>query len=99
MCAVPPQRRREAGSTSQGWECVIAALFVLAAVLLTVPAIVRAGRRARLDADRDAPARVLAFAVTGLPETHREWGRPCPPSSKRCAAGVLGGAPASAARV
>jgi hypothetical protein len=44
-------------------------------VLLTVPAVLRAGRRPRLDADRDCPARVLAFAVTGLPETHREWGR------------------------
>jgi hypothetical protein len=44
-------------------------------VLLVVPAGVRAAWRARLGADADAPARVLAFSVTGLPETHREWGR------------------------
>ena len=56
-------------------ERVIAALFVLAAVLLTVPAVVRAGRRARRTAEGDAPARLLAFAVTGLPETHHQWGR------------------------
>ena len=55
--------------------CVIAALFVFAAVLLTVPAVARAGRRARRDAGGDAPARLLALAVTGLPESHRDWGR------------------------
>ena len=56
-------------------ERVIAALFVLAAVLLTVPAVVRATGRARRTAEGDAPARLLAFAVTGLPETHHQWGR------------------------
>ena len=35
----------------------------------------RAGRRARRNAGGDAPARVLALAVTGLPESHRDWGR------------------------
>ena len=73
-------RRGRAGAArsapaARARECVIAALFVFAAVLLTVPAVVRAGRRARRDADGDAPARLLAFAVTGLPETHRDWGR------------------------
>jgi hypothetical protein len=36
---------------------------------------VRAARRARGNAEGDAPAKLLAFAVTGLPETHRHWGR------------------------
>ena len=40
-----------------------------------VPAVVRAGRRARRNAEGDAPARVLALAVTGLPETHDQWGQ------------------------
>jgi hypothetical protein len=43
-------------------------------VLLTVPAAVRAGR-ARRDAGGDAAARLLALAVAGLPESHRDWGR------------------------
>jgi hypothetical protein len=71
------RRRRAAAarpaSAARAEECVIAALFVLAAVLLTVPAAVRAGRRARR-ADGDAQAGVLALFVAGLPETHREWG-------------------------
>ncbi len=40
-----------------------------------MPAVVRAWHRARRNADADAPARLLAFAVTGLPESHRGWGR------------------------
>jgi hypothetical protein len=47
----------------------------LAAVLLTVPAVVRAARRARAESGADAPARVLELAVTALPASHREWGR------------------------
>ena len=39
-------------------------------MLLTVPAVVRARRTGG-----DAPARVLALAVTGLPESHRHWGQ------------------------
>ena len=69
-------------------ERVIAALFVFAAVLLTVPAVVRAGRRARRDAGGDAPARLLALAVTGLPESHRDWGRAmCAELETVCGAG------------
>ena len=49
-------------------------MFVFAVVLLTVPAVVRAGR-ARRDAGGDAAARLLALAVAGLPESHRDWGR------------------------
>ena len=60
---------------ARAWERVIAALFVLAAVFVMVPAVVRAGRRARRNAGGDAPARVLAFAVMGLPETHDQWGQ------------------------
>jgi hypothetical protein len=44
-------------------------------VLLAVATVVRAGRHARRIADGDAPARLLAFIVTGLPETHSQWGR------------------------
>ena len=73
-------RRRRSGAARRApatgaWGCVIAALFVFAAVLLTVPAVVRAWRRARRDAGGDAPAKLLALAVTGLPESHRDWGR------------------------
>jgi hypothetical protein len=64
---------RPAAATGAG-GCVIAALFVLAAVLLTVPAVVRAGRACR-DAGGDAAAKLLALAVAGLPESHRDWGR------------------------
>jgi hypothetical protein len=53
---------------------VIAALFVFAAVLLTVPTVLRAGRACR-GAAGDAPAKLLAFAVAGLPHSHRDWGR------------------------
>jgi hypothetical protein len=35
---------------------------------------VRTGRTCR-DAGGDAPARLLALAVAGLPESHRDWGR------------------------
>jgi hypothetical protein len=44
-------------------------------VLLTFPAVVRAGRRARHGVGGDAPARLLALAITGLPDSHRDWGR------------------------
>src|SRR4051794_13456577 len=54
-------------------ECVIAALFVFAAVLLVVPAFGRIGRRVRLGADGDVPMRLLALTVAGLSEHHREW--------------------------
>jgi hypothetical protein len=47
-------------------------LFVFAVVVWTVPAIVRAARRNR---GADAPARLLALAVTAIPESHRDWGR------------------------
>ena len=53
---------------------MIAALFVLAAILVTVRAVVRAGRACR-DAGGDAAAKLLALAVAGLPESHRDWGR------------------------
>ena len=53
---------------------MIAALFVLAAMLVTVRAVVRAGRACR-DAGGDAAAKLLALAVAGLPESHRDWGR------------------------
>ena len=43
-------------------------------MVLTVPAVVRAGRRARRSAGLDAQARLLAFAVMQLPDTHRQWG-------------------------
>jgi hypothetical protein len=56
------------------WRCVIAALFVFAAVLLTVPTVLRAGRACR-GAAGDAAAKLLAFAVAGLPHSHRDWGR------------------------
>lgn len=55
-------------------ECVVAALFVFAAVLLTASAVARVGR-ARRNAGGDGPATVLALAVGGLPESHRDWGR------------------------
>jgi len=44
-------------------------------VLLAVPAVVRGWRHARRHAGRDAPATLLEFAVTGLPESHQDWGR------------------------
>ena len=56
------------------WRCVIAALFVFTALLLTVPTVLRAGRAGR-DAAGDAPAKLLAFAVAGLPQSHSDWGR------------------------
>jgi hypothetical protein len=43
-----------------------------AATPASVPAVVRAWRR---EAGGDAPVRLLALAVTGLPESHRGWGR------------------------
>jgi hypothetical protein len=43
-------------------------------VLLTVPAVVRAGRACR-DADGDVPARLLALAVAGLSHSQRDWAR------------------------
>ena len=44
-------------------------------MLLAVPAVVRGWRHARRHAGRDAPATLLEFAVTGLPESHQDWGR------------------------
>jgi hypothetical protein len=43
-------------------------------VLLTASAVARVGR-ARRNAGGDGPAAVLALAVAGLPESHRDWGR------------------------
>ena len=80
-------------------ECVIAALFVFAAVLLTVPAVARAGR-----ARAGTPAATLRRGCSRSPSpgsrraTATGGGR-CAPSSKRSAAGVRGGASASAAPV
>ena len=85
MCAPRAGAARRAPAAGAR-ERDMAALFVFAAVLLTVPAVVRAGRRARRQAGGDAPARLLAFAVTGLPEATANGGGRCAPSSKRCAA-------------
>ena len=72
-----PRSRRTAGPPPPAGarERAVAALFVFAALVLAVPAAVRAGQRARRDAAGDAPARLLALVVAGLPESHRDWGR------------------------
>jgi hypothetical protein len=57
-------------------------------VLLTVPAVWRAGRAYR-DAAGDAPAKLLALAVAGLPVRHRDWGRAMQAELE----GVSGGGP------
>ena len=56
-------------------ECVIAALFLLGVVVLAVTGVVPAFVGAVRRADRDRPARLLAFATNVLPAERQEWGQ------------------------
>ena len=87
MCAPPPLGAARPAPAAGARGCVIAALFVFAAVLLTVPAVARAWR-----ARAGTPAATLRRGCSRSPSpgsrraTGTGGGR-CAPSSKRCRGG------------